>query len=138
MSEQFYMADPAMEAARSEIIEVLKRHNLMGAVMICGEQRSGFFHELSPSWSCAFVDEQPDGSVSVRIKAKREDFDSLEHQKEIVSKTLGGLMGLLHVHRFVGQNLTGMLQLASQKFDIKQVSHDHRIQKGGAAPDEEV
>jgi hypothetical protein len=135
MSEQFYMADPAMESARTEIIEVLKKHDLMGAVMICGKERSGFFHEVSPSWSCATVQDKPDGSVEVRIKAKREDFKSLDEQRDVVSKTIGGFMGLLHVHKFVGQNLSSLLNMISNKFEIKHMASDQRLQQGREAED---
>lgn len=123
-----YMQDPNMEEARKKIVAVLKEHDLMGAVIFTGKERSGFFHELSPSWSCASLDETAEG-VGIRIKSKREDYQSTEEQADSIRFTVGGLMGLLHVHQFIGQMLTAVVQLISTRMDISHVVYDQKIQK---------
>jgi len=123
-----YMQDPNMEEARKEIVAILQKRDLMGAVMIAGKTRSGFFHEISPTWSCAKMEDTPQGPA-VRIKSKRTDYNSLAEQKEHVEATVNGFMGMLEVHKFIGQTLMGVIQMIGQKMDIHSVSTDHRIQK---------
>lgn len=123
-----YMQDPNMEEARKEIVAILQKRDLMGAVTISGKTRSGFFCEISPTWSCAKMEETPQGPA-IRIKSKREDYASLAEQKQHVELTVNGFMGLLEVHKFIGQTLLGVITLIGKKMDIHSVSTDHRIQK---------
>ena len=101
----------------------------MGCVLIASQERSGFFQELSPSWSCARIEEQPDGQVGVRILSKREDYPSREAQEEKLSLTVNGLLGLLHVHHHIGEALTGIIEMISRKVTITSIAHDERIQQ---------
>lgn len=110
-----------------KIVAILKEHDLMGSVMIAGKERSGFFNEISPTWSCASVNEGPAG-LEVRVRAKREDFASVEEQKACLAATVNGLMGLLHVHKFIGEMLLGMVKLISTKVDITSIATDERFQ----------
>lgn len=126
-----YMKCPNMEAARLKIAAVLKEHDLMGAVLIASKERSGFFHELSPSWSCATVDESKP-QVEVRVRCKREDFPSAEAQNQALALTVNGLMGLLHVHPYTEQMLSGIIRLIGQKVDFTSMASDERIQEARA------
>lgn len=128
------MKCPNMEAARLKIVAVLKEHDLMGAVMIAGKKRSGFFQEVSPSWSCARVDESPAG-VGVRVKCKREDYPSAEAQKRTLALTVGGIMGILGAHRYIGQFYTSLVQMISNKVEIHSVITDVTIQQAQAEED---
>lgn len=123
-----YMKDENMEAARLKIIAVLKEHDLMGAVCFAGKQRAGFFHEVSPTWSCARIEETPEG-VGIRVKSKREDYESLEQQGEHVTSTVNGLLGMLHVNQHIGQMLTSLVTMIGTKMDIRSITHDERVQK---------
>lgn len=123
-----YMKEPAMEEARVKILAILKEHDLMGCVLIASKERSGFFQEVSPSWSCARTEITPDGEVGVRVLCKREDYPSAEAQQEQLEHTVNGLLGLLHVHEYIGQALTALVKMISQKVTITSVAKDGRIQ----------
>ncbi len=131
-----YMKCPNMEAARLKIVAVLKEHDLMGAVMIAGQERSGFFQEVSPSWSCAIAEETPQG-VGMRVKCRREDYPSEQAQEKTLALTINGLMGMMYVHQFIGQTLTGVMQMISRKVDIRSVVFDQCIQQAQAEEDGE-
>jgi len=124
----FYMREPNMEAARVKIIGILQEHKLMGCVMMSDEKRSGFFHEVSPPWSCAVIEDGPKG-VELRVRSKREDYESLEQQIEHVTATVQGLMGMLHVHKFIGEMLTQLMMLISAKMEINFMAGDSVTQR---------
>lgn len=122
-----YMRDSNMEAARLKIMAVLKEHDLMGSVLICGKERSGFFSELSPSWSCASISEGLKG-MELRIRAKKEDFPSKEVQQETLRATVHGIFGLHHVHANVGEMLKGLIQIIGKHMNVQSIAYDEQIQ----------
>lgn len=129
-----YMKCSNMEAARVKIIAILKEHDLMGAVMIADQERSGFFQEVSPSWSCAIAEKTPQG-VGIRVKCRREDYPSEQAQEKTLALTINGLMGMMHVHQFIGQTLAGVMQMISRRVDIRSVAFDQHIQQAEARED---
>lgn len=129
-----YMKCPNMEAARLKIVAILKEHDLMGTVMIAGKERSGFFQEVSPSWSCALAEETPEG-VGIRVRCQKEDYASAAEQQTSLALTVNGIMGMLHVHQYIGEALTGIVQMIGRKFDFRSVTTDQHIQKARAVED---
>lgn len=129
-----YMKCPNMEAARLKIVAILKEHDLMGTVMIAGKERCGFFQEVSPSWSCALAEETPEG-VGIRVRCQKEDYASAAEQQTSLALTVNGIMGMLHVHQYIGETLTGIVQMIGRKFDFRSVTTDQHIQKARAVED---
>lgn len=117
-----------MEAARAKIQAMLKEHDLMGCIIIAGKERAGFFSFLSPTWSVASIEEDADGQMGVLIKCLASDYPDQQAQLEHIASTVNGIMGLLHVHEFIGDLLKGMLKLFASKFNIQTVVDDANIQ----------
>lgn len=130
-----YMKCPNMEAARIKIAAILKEHDLMGAVILAGQERSGFFQEVSPSWSCAIAEETPEG-VGIRVRCRAEDYPSAQVQHECLAKTVNAFMGMLHVHQYIKQTIEGLMLMISRKFQINSVSSDEHLQMAVARKEE--
>lgn len=124
----FSLKDANMEEARNKILAVLKEHDLMGCVTMAGKERGAFFSYVSPSWSCAIVEEDGE-KCGVRIRSKREDYPSLQAQEEQVRFTINGIMGLMHNLKFIEQLITAIIQLIGQKQEIRHIAQDQVIQK---------
>ncbi len=117
-----------MEQARLEIIAILEKHDLMGAVQICSRERSGFFYALSPSWSCIRFEESDQG-ISIRIRCKAEDYPTKEAQTETLTYTINGIMGLAEVHPMTGNTLSGIIQTIATKVNFTSIATDPNIQQ---------
>jgi len=83
------MPDSNLKAAMEEIKAVLKKHDCAGMIALTSESHVEYLNEFKASWSCAWIEEFPDGSVGVRVRAKRKDFPSHEAQNKAVSLTVG-------------------------------------------------
>ena len=71
---------------RSEIIGVLKRYDMAGAVTVVDKERCMFKYHF-PTWSVATV--EPSG---VRLRSKREDFPTKEAQRQASELTAHCIM----------------------------------------------
>lgn len=123
-----YMKDPSMQQAADEISAVLRKHDLMGVVLIAGKERSGWNIELSPSWSCIRRGEPTeDGGAQIRIKSKLEDYASKEEQEQVLACSIGGIMGILHNTKYITESLGNLMGAVSHKVEIQHVQHDPNI-----------
>jgi len=112
------MSDPNLSLAVGEIKAILGRYDIAGIVAISSKDGTEFLQELSPSWSCSKIigDE-------LRFKAKREDYPSMEAQKEAVTSTTGMIMGFLNVADRLKEDLERVVEMLGKHFDICHVSH---------------
>lgn len=62
----------------AEIIGVLKKYDMAGAITVVDKERAMFKYHF-PTWSVITL-----GADHIRFRAKREDFPSAEAQKEAV------------------------------------------------------
>lgn len=84
------MPDPKLKIAAEEIKAVLQKHDCAAVVVLASETHLEYLHHVTPSWSCAKLE----GNV-LRIRAKREDFASVEAHKKCLSDTIGMVVGFL-------------------------------------------
>jgi len=98
-----------LKLAAEEIKEILRKHNIAGAVQLhlpgCGE----FFVHLNPSYSCAYIYEDE----YVRFYSKSEDYKSPEEQLKKQEDT-SNMLKILSDTTAVNFN---MLSRLSDKFD---------------------
>ncbi len=83
------MPDPILKTAMKEIEAVLKKYDCAGMVTLASEKHVEFLYEISPSWSCAWLQTMPDGGVAVRVRSKLKDYPNKEVQGKIISLTAG-------------------------------------------------
>jgi hypothetical protein len=69
-------ADKPYRQCVDEIIEVLKKYDMAGAITVVSKDRAMFKHHF-PTWSLVQLEER-----GIRFRSKREDFPSAEAQKE--------------------------------------------------------
>lgn len=60
-----------LKIARAEIEAILKKHDLGGVVVLHTPGMAEFFYDMSPSYSCAWIDQD---LGAVRIKSKLADY----------------------------------------------------------------
>jgi hypothetical protein len=60
-----------LKIARTEIEAIMQKHDLAGCVMLHTPGMGEFFYSVSPSYSCARVDEQ---AGMMRLRSKLEDY----------------------------------------------------------------
>lgn len=70
----------------AEIMGVLKKYDMAGAITVVDKERCMFKYHF-PTWSVATVDLK-----GVRLKSKREDFPSIEAQREASELTAHCIM----------------------------------------------
>jgi hypothetical protein len=71
-------AEIKLKTAAEEIKEILRKHDLAGAVSLHSPGHGEHFVHLNPSYSCAYVYEDN----TVRFYSKRADYKSAEEQFE--------------------------------------------------------
>ena len=60
-----------LKIARAEIEAILKKYDLGGVVVLHTPGMAEFFYDISPSYSCAWIDEK---AGAVRIRSKLDDY----------------------------------------------------------------
>lgn len=105
-----------LKIAAEEIKEVLRKHDLAGAVALHTPGHGEYFVHLNPSYSCAYMynDDQ------VRFYCKASDFKTKQLQIQKMADTSNMLMILTQITAF---NF-GALHPLSEKFD-KETNAEH-------------
>jgi phosphopantetheinyl transferase (holo-ACP synthase) len=108
------MPDPKLIEAMEEIKAVLKKHDVAGVVILGSQSHAEYLFEVSPSWSCATLDEN--GLLHVRAIAS--EFGSKEARNKAVDDTVGMFVTLNDATRFVTSQLDKLLVLLSKHMKI--------------------
>jgi hypothetical protein len=121
------LVDPDMIAAAQQIEAVLKRYKLMGLVFIASPHRGGFVMEMDAPWNCITTLLDENGEVEgIRLRSKREEFASLEEQKEVLENTVHGLSTILESSRRTFEGIEGLLMRLRSSVKIEQRNKDFR------------
>ena len=75
----------------AEIIGVLKKYDMAGAITVVSKERCMFKYHF-PTWSCVIL-----GEDHVRFRSKREDYPSLEAQKQTTALSAHCIMQMRDV-----------------------------------------
>lgn len=60
-----------LKIARAEIEGILKEHDLAGVVVLHTPGMTEFFYDITPSYSCVWIDE---AASQLRVKSKQADY----------------------------------------------------------------
>jgi len=101
-----------------EISAVLKKHDMVGLVIVGNATHCDWRMNVEASWSCARFEEQADGNVGIRVRAKREEFPSLGEQKQCVERTIGTFVTFQHWLRKMDEQLDPLLVAISTQVDF--------------------
>lgn len=103
-----------------EITALIKKHNLMGLVIIGNGKDTDYRMEISPPWSCAsFVPGGPGGSYGIRVRSKLTDYSDKAAQKKTLDQTVGTIMHFKHITGQLNENMQTLLQAISMHVDIE-------------------
>lgn len=107
-----------------EISAVLKRHNMVGLVIVGNETHCDWRIEIDASWSCARKETDAQGRECLRIRSKRADYPSKEEQKKTVEATVGTFVTFGHTLTFLGEQLHNLLLAIAGQVDFLGKSTD--------------
>ena len=105
-----------LKAAAEEIKDILRKHDLAGAVSLHSPGHGEYFIHLNPSYSNAYIYNENE----VRFYSKREDFKTLEEQMKKQADTSNMLNILMNI---TSMNF-GYIQQMSKVYD-KLVNAEH-------------
>lgn len=113
-----------LKEVAEEIKEILRKHDMAGAVALHLPGHGEHFVHLNPSYSCAYIYNDNE----VRFYSKKEDYKSREEQIEKQRKTSNMLRILADVTAFNFGNIDYM----SSQFDLlTEAEHTKGVYKGG-------
>ena len=105
-----------LKVAAEEIKEILKKHDIAGAVILHTPGHGEYFVQLNPSYSCAYMYNDKE----VRFYSKKVDYNSVEEQLQKQANTSNMLKLLTDCTAFT----FGSLNHLSREFDqLVQAKH---------------
>lgn len=96
----------------AEIIGVLKKYDMAGAVSVISKERAAFKYHF-PTWSVAQLHEATGGGVGVRLRSKAADFPSPEAQRKANELTAH----IVFQMRDIAINTVGVCSAIAEKMD---------------------
>jgi hypothetical protein len=106
------MSETSHRECIAEIMGVLKKHDMAGAITVISKERAAFRYHF-PTWSVVKLQEAPDGGLAVRIKSKAADFASREAQN-----TANELSAhIVYQMRDIATNTYGMCTKVAEKMN---------------------
>lgn len=103
------MSNTKLKVAAEEIKDILRKHNIAGAVSLHTPDHGEFFMHLNPSYSCAYIYNDNE----IRFYSKKADYKTIEEHQEKKRSTANMLRILADI---TGMNYMNLEQM-SQVFD---------------------
>ena len=107
-----------------EISAVLKKHDMMGLIIVGNETHCDWRMEVTASWSCAKVESEDEKGLAIRIRAKRADYPTPEAQKRCVEATVGTFVTFGHAMTKLNEQLDTLLIGVAKQVDFLGKSTD--------------
>lgn len=104
------MSDKGHRECIAEIMGVLKKYDMAGAVTVISKERAAFRYHF-PTWSVVKLQEAPNGGLGVRIKSKAADFPSREAQHKANELSAH----IVYQMRDIATNTYGMCTAVAEK-----------------------
>jgi hypothetical protein len=112
-------SDHKMKLATTEIVGVMKKYDLCGALFLTDPEQVSHYVKLDASWTCTTYDGQ-----QARILLKADMYPSKETQNKCISESAGTVMGLIDTMKAVEENLTIVAEMIG-----KHVPFNHMTRK---------
>lgn len=106
------MSEKQYRDCMAEIIGVLKKHDMAGAVTVVAKDRAHFRYHF-PTWSVVQLHEAPGGGLGVRLRSKATDFPSKEAQRTANELTAH----IVYQMRDCALNTIGVCATLAEKMD---------------------
>lgn len=117
---------PKLKAAMEEIKAILKKHDIAGFVVIHTPGFSEYLNEVSPSYSCAKIEES-----QIRFKVKASEVGGPERAREIANETFNMIthfadMTAQHAMMYIAAKDMLKTKLGGEQFPGEHTSHDQQ------------
>ena len=116
------MSDKRYWECMAEVIGVLKKYDMAGAVTVISKERAAFKYHF-PTWSVAQLHEDTGGGVGVRLRSKASDFPNREAQHKANELTAH----IVYQMRDIAANTVGVCDTIAAKMNevwsVEHVSH---------------
>lgn len=107
------MTEKRYRECMAEIVGVLRKYDMAGAITIVDKERSMFRYQF-PTWSCIILtDEQ------LRFRAKHEDYPSKEAQQQIVTLSVHVLAQMRDIAAQTFATMGHILGKLAETFEIE-------------------
>lgn len=91
----------ALLSARGEIMQILRRHNLCGSIVLAGEHQMEALLDLDATWSRASLVTFGEGGQGIHIRSTSQDYGGdIEAQKRDLEATISMIRGMLEILGF--------------------------------------
>lgn len=118
--------NPTLAKAADEILAVLRKYDLAALVTLQLPGHVQTVRELSPSWSCARLEDTPQGQC-INVSAKDEDFILPEMKQHTIENTMAMLLTFEHQ---ATQDTETMNSIVSAVVEQTGMNIELRITKG--------
>jgi hypothetical protein len=102
-----------------EISAVLKKHDMTGLVIVGNRSHVDWRIEIEASWSCAWLERQPDSSLLLRVRSKRGDYPTQAAQNESLDRTVGTFVSFSDALVRLNENVEQVLVMLSKYMTIE-------------------
>ncbi len=117
------MSDKRYRDCMAEIIGVLKKHDMAGAITVVAKDRAHFRYHF-PTWSVAQLHEATGGGLGIRLQSKASDFPSKEAQRVANELTAH----IVYQMRDCAANTIGVCSALAEKMDAAwEVEHTPNV-----------
>lgn len=110
------IADKPYRECVAEIVGVLKKYDMAGAVTVVSKERAMFKYHF-PTWSCIIL-----GEDQLRFRAKRSEYPSVEEQHEAVELSTHIVLQMRDIAAQTFEVMETIHKALAEKFDIEHVS----------------
>lgn len=107
-----------IQPALDEISAVLKKHDMVGLVVVGNRSHCDWRMEVHASWSCAWLEEDDGGRQLLRVRSKLKDYPSKEAQKECMEATIGTFVTFNDTLIRLGENMEHILVTLAKSVDF--------------------
>lgn len=118
--------DPKLKKAKEEILAVLDKYDIAGAVVLHSPGFGEHFMKIDPSYSCAFFDNSP-GVTGIRVRARlQEDFQGDALKRHKAAEDTANMFDMFS--HLIGQQALYAIEtfkLLKTKLDISSSSGNH-------------
>lgn len=107
--------DKRYRECMAEIVSVLHKYDMAGAVTVVSKERAMFKYHF-PTWSCILL-----GEDNIRFRSKREDYPSKEAQRHATELSAHIIMQMRDVAAQTFDTMERIHKMLAEKFEIEHV-----------------
>jgi hypothetical protein len=121
MSDVSPESDHKMKLATTEIVGVMKKYDLCGAMFLTDPEQVNHVVKLDASWTCTTYDGE-----TAKIVSNERDYTSKEAQIKCINDSAGTVMGLIDTMTAVCANMTIVAEMIGKHVPFNHITRKRR------------